>query len=131
MEKTAANVAEAKTALYGDDEAPGAVGLLTIAEARLRECESWSDQLRDFSARARELLALSQELERDVDAFSNAMDFSPEELAQVEERLDVIGRLMKKYVRDEEGLIALEQETAGQLATIEAMDEDFSALNDQ
>ena len=57
-------MAEAKTALYGDDEAPGVVGLLTIAEARLRECESWSGQLRDFSARARELLALSQELER-------------------------------------------------------------------
>lgn len=131
VEKTAANMAEAKTALYGDDEAPGVVGLLTIAEARLRECESWSGQLRDFSARARELLALSQELERDVDAFSNSIDFSPEELAQIEERLDVIGRLMKKYMRDEEGLLALERETAGQLAAIEAMDEDLSALNDQ
>ncbi|RAZ02757.1 DNA repair protein RecN, partial [Klebsiella oxytoca] len=69
------------------------------------------------------LLALSQELERDVDAFSNSIDFSPEELAQIEERLDVIGRLMKKYMRDEEGLLALERETAGQLAAIEAMDE--------
>ena len=131
VEKTAANMAEAKIALYGDDEALGVVGLLTIAEARLRECENWSGELRDFSARARELLALSQELERDVDDFSNSIDFSPEDLARTEERLDAIGRLMKKYARDEEGLIALERETAGQLAAIEAMDEDLSALNDQ
>lgn len=130
-ERLANSLAEAKTALYGDDEAPGVVGLLTIAEARLRECESWSGELRDFSARARELLALSQELERDVDAFSGSVDFSPEQLAQTEERLDTISRLMKKYSRDEEALIALEQETAGQLAAIEAMDEDLSALNDE
>ena len=99
VEKIATGVMEAKLALYGDEDQPGVTELLTGVEARLRSCESWSEEIRGFCGRAGELLALSQELERDIDAFSNSIDYTPAELAATEERLDTIGRLMKKYGR--------------------------------
>lgn len=130
VEKIATGVMEAKAALYGTDDDPGVTTLLTDVEERLRSCESWSEEIRGFCSRTRELLALAQELERDIDTFSLGIDYSPEELDTTEERLDAITRLMKKYSRDEQGLLELAQETARELADASTMDEDLSALND-
>lgn len=129
VEKIATGVMEAKLALYGDEDQPGVTELLTGVEARLRSCESWSEEIRGFCGRAGELLALSQELERDIDAFSNSIDYTPAELAATEERLDTIGRLMKKYGRDEAELLALQEETRQQLDDLETMDDDLAACN--
>ncbi len=45
VEKIATGVMEAKLALYGDEDQPGVTELLTGVEARLRGCESWSEEI--------------------------------------------------------------------------------------
>ena len=57
------------------------------------------------------------------------MDYSQEELAQTEERLEVLERLMKKYAVDEEGLLRLEEESRREVEQLEHMGEDLSQLN--
>lgn len=131
VEKIATGVMEAKIALYGTDDDPGVTSLLIGVEERLRGCESWSEEIRGFCSRTRELLALAQDLERDIDTFSLSIDYSPEELTVTEERLDVITHLMKKYSRDEAGLLELAEQTVQELGVVDTMDEDLGALNDE
>ena len=72
---------------------------------------------------------MCQELERDAGSFLGTVDYSQEELAQTEERLEVLERLMKKYAVDEEGLLRLEEESRREVEQLEHMGEDLSQLN--
>ena len=119
----------AVTALSGNDEETGAIGLVSQAEERFRTCAKWSPECEGFRSRSQEILALCQELERDAGSFLGTVDYSQEELAQTEERLEVLERLMKKYAVDEEGLLRLEEESRREVEQLEHMGEDLSQLN--
>lgn len=129
QEKISRSLMVAVTALSGNDEETGAIGLVSQAEERFRTCAKWSPECEGFRSRSQEILALCQELERDAGSFLGTVDYSQEELAQTEERLEVLERLMKKYAVDEEGLLRLEEESRREVEQLEHMGEDLSQLN--
>ena len=129
QEKISRSLMAAVTALSGNDEETGAIGLVSQAEERFRTCAKWSSEIESFHSRSQEILALCQELERDAGSFLGTVDYSQEELAQTEERLEVLERLMKKYAVDEEGLLRLEEESRREVEQLEHMGEDLSQLN--
>lgn len=129
QEKISRSLMAAVTALSGNDEETGAIGLVSQAEERFRTCAKWSSEIEGFRSRSQEILALCQELERDAGSFLGTVDYSQEELAQTEERLEVLERLMKKYAADEEGLLRLEEESRREVEQLEHMGEDLSQLN--
>ena len=129
QEKISRSLLMAVTALSGNDEETGAIGLVSQAEERFRTCAKWSSEIESFRSRSQEILALCQELERDAGSFLETVDYSQEELAQTEERLEVLERLMKKYAVDEEGLLRLEEESRREVEQLEHMGEDLSQLN--
>ena len=129
QEKISRSLMAAVTALSGSDEETGAIGLVSQAEERFRTCAKWSPECEGFRSRSQEILALCQELERDAGSFLGTVDYSQEELAQTEERLEVLERLMKKYAVDEEGLLRLEEESRREVEQLEHMGGDLSQLN--
>ena len=131
QEKISRSLLMAVTALSGNDEETGAIGLVSQAEERFRACAKWSPECETFRSRSQEILALCQELLRDAGSFLGTVDYSQEELAQTEERLEVLERLMKKYAADEEGLLRLEEESRREVEQLEHMGEDLSRLNGQ
>ncbi|RHO57561.1 DNA repair protein RecN [Ruminococcaceae bacterium AM07-15] len=131
QEKISRSLLAAVTALSGNDEETGAIGLVSQAEERFRTCAKWSSEIESFRSRSQEILALCQELERDAGSFLGTVDYSQEELAQTEERLEVLERLMKKYAVDEEGLLRLEEESRREVEQLEHMGEDLSQLNEK
>ena len=57
-----------------------------------------------------------------------SLDFSPEEFDALESRLSLLNKLQRKYSADEEGLIALLEESRRKLDEIEGADETVSRL---
>jgi len=87
----------AHSALSGDEERDGAVALLQVAESALGSGAALSENLSSLTDKASELSCAAADLAELVRDFRAELDISPDELDQVESRLDVIYRLRKKY----------------------------------
>ena len=105
-EKIAKELMRARLALDGDDEIDGALRMLDDASdsvlnaARyLPDLESASDRL---SSALYELQDISRELERAMDD----IDANPGRLEEIEERMDLLYRLKRKYGDSEEEMLA-------------------------
>ena len=90
-------VEEAWQALTGGDDGEGAVGLIDQAAGALSSASRYSDALAQVAARTDELRYAADDVAEQVRDLRDAFDFSPEELDQLEGRLDTLYRLKKKY----------------------------------
>ena len=111
---------EALVLLLGvdDDEAPAAADLLSNAERALSQLarldptkETWLEKLQGLIS---EFADLSAEL-RD---YQDELEFNPGRLNFIEERLELIGRLKRKYGDDIEAVLAWRDEAAAELHSI-------------
>lgn len=86
-----------KTQLDGSDEQQGAVSLIEQAAEQLSQAARYIDELADAAKTAEsfgyELEDISQQIRQQLDM----LEFDPNELNDIEERLDTISRLKKKY----------------------------------
>ena len=96
-EKLTDCVQEASAALSGGDESLGAASLLTEAARALNRAGGVSPQLSALAARLDELMYNVQDAADELRDLRDGFEFSPEELEQLESRLDVIHRLKRKY----------------------------------
>ncbi len=84
-------------ALTGGEEGEGAVSLLMEAENRLSQGGKYSPDLKDLSEKAERLRCDTDDLAELVRDLRGTLDFYPGELDEIEERLDRLYRLKKKY----------------------------------
>lgn len=84
-------------ALTGGDDGEGAVSLIMEAENRLVQGGRYSGDLRELSEKAAQLRCDADDLAELVRDLRNTLDFYPGELDEIEERLDKLYRLKKKY----------------------------------
>jgi DNA repair protein RecN (Recombination protein N) len=117
---------EAYSALHGGDDAEGAVSLLEIAAAALLGVAAFSGDTDDLHKRAADLSYLAGDLARDLSGFREGLDFSPTEAEEIENRLDLLRRLTKKYGPD---LAAYANQAAAELASFEDAAGRLEALN--
>ena len=96
-EKLIDAVQSAYYALYGDEDGEGAVSLIGDAEYALSGVRRVNDELNDLTEKMTQLRYNADDLAEQVRDLRDSFDFSPGELDEVENRLDVIFRLRKKY----------------------------------
>ena len=93
-------------ALTGGDEVEGAVSLMMEAEDRLEQAGRYSDGLRELAEKAAQLRCDAEDLAELVRDARGALDLYPGELDELEERLDKLYRLKKKYGGSAEEMLA-------------------------
>jgi len=96
-ERLTGAVDRAYLALTGDDDGAGAVSLLMEAEGQLTQGGRYSRELKDLAERAAQLRCDGDDLAEQVRDLRDKLEFYPGELDEIEERLDVLYRLKKKY----------------------------------
>lgn len=84
-------------ALFGTDSQDGAASLLAEAEGNLSRVSNLSADLSQLSENLAALRYGTEDAAERLRDLKNSFDFSPKELDQVEDRLDHLHRLKKKY----------------------------------
>ena len=121
----------AYTALNGEDELPGAAGLLGEAEAAVAALTPLDADISPLSERLGELYYSCRDIASEIADMLSQTEFDAGEQAQLEQRLDVLYRLRQKYGRDEAGLLALLEEARRELDGMEHAGEELEKLYDQ
>ena len=84
-----------------------------------------SDFLRSHEAATIEL----EDLERNLVDYQSRVEIDPEALQKIEERLNLLHSLQRKYTRDEEGLIAMKQELTLLVERFDRRDEALAEID--
>ncbi len=107
-----------KSRLDGDDEQQGAVSLIEQASEQLLQAAKYIENLSSAAKKAEsfgyELEDISQQIREQLEM----LEFDPNELNDIEERLDLISRLKKKYGGSIEEILAFCEEAEKQLDEI-------------
>ena len=90
-------IQEAMFALSGGEDSQGACDLISEAEGAIRSVTRLGPQLEELGEKLTSLHYAADDAAETIRDFAGEFDFSPEELDQLESRLDVIYRLKKKY----------------------------------
>ena len=127
-ERIARALTAAEAALSGGEEGAGAAALAAGAAQSLQEISPFAPEL---SMLAERLSGLRYELEdalAEVCSASAGMDTQPGELEQVEERLDTLYRLSRKYVETEEDMLIFLEQARQELDAITFSEERMKKL---
>lgn len=127
-ERIARALTAAEAALSGGEEGAGAAALAAGAAQSLQEISTFAPEL---SMLAERLSGLRYELEdalAEVCSASAGMDTQPGELEQVEERLDTLYRLSRKYGETEEDMLIFLERARQELDAITFSEEHIKKL---
>ena len=131
-EQLAALADEAYQALYeGSGETPAALDALAQATKALTGLAKIDPSLAEHLQTAESAAAQLDDLARTVRTYRERIEFSPKKLDQVEDRLDAIRRLKRKYGATIEEVLAFAQNAAAQLDGITHASERIEELVNQ
>ena len=116
--------------MYGGEDTEGAVALITEAGAQLDRAARYADGLRRITERLLDLRYSAQDVSDELRDFRAELDFSPGELDGLDERLDLLKRIARKYGGETEALEQLEKAKA-ELSDIEDGASKLSKLEDE
>jgi len=127
-EKLSDGLQEAAQCLYGGEDTDGAAALVAQAERALAKLSRYTEQYDDIRQTLTDLhyqLADAAETVRDNAA---ALEYSGEELENIEARLDVIHKLRRKYGVTCEDILAYLENAKKELDTMEFADDHIQRL---
>ncbi|MBQ9979749.1 MAG: DNA repair protein RecN [Oscillospiraceae bacterium] len=122
------SVSAASAALSGGDDEAGACTLISRAERELRSAGKISEKAAALSSRLAELSAEAEDVAAEAGDLLSELDFSPDEIERIEERLDLLYRLRRKYGDTAEEMLAYLEKAKAQLEEIELSDENRQRL---
>lgn len=128
-EKILQSLRRAYDAINGTEETLGALQLFTDAAASLQEAARYDAAVEKT---AQEVLDLSYNVEAYTDEIRNAFDslsYDPGDLERIEERLDQLYKLSRKYGETEEEMIAYLENAQKELDEIAFSEERTEALH--
>ena len=96
-EKIADGMNDAVENIYGSDDTDGAAGMLATAERALARISRFSDHISGLHERVADLMYQVQDLAEEVRDARDDLAYSADELEEIEQRLDVIHKLRRKY----------------------------------
>jgi len=112
----------------GEEEQRSALDLLSDAAARLADLARLDDALADAEAQAEAALEILGELTRGIRNYRDDVEFDPQRLEEVEERLELIRRLERKYGDTIEEVLAFADQAEAELDGITHSEERADAL---
>jgi DNA repair protein RecN (Recombination protein N) len=95
---------------------------------QLRELHRLDESTSDFLRSHETAIVELEELARSLTAYQNRVDIDPEALQQMEDRLNLVQSLQRKYHGDEDALIALASELKERLENIDRREERVKEL---
>ena len=121
-------VNNAFTALYGSERSEGAVSLIEEAESAVSSSIKYSDKLSTISSLLSDLRYSAEDVAEQLRDMRADLDFSPNELDEVENRLDLLKRLTRKYGSDEGEVLEFLERSKKELDEIEYSSERMKKL---
>ena len=123
---------EAYRALYeGGEEAASALDLVSQVVRALTGLQRLDPSLAPHTRAAEELALQMEELARALRAYRDSVEHDPARLQEVEDRLDLIYRLKRKYGDSIEEILAYEEAARRELETITHSEERIAALEQE
>lgn len=127
-EKLSNGLEEAVACLYGSDDIDGASGLLAQAEYALGRLLRFSDSFGPLHDRVSDLMYQVQDVAEEARDTRDSLNYSADELEQIESRLDVIHKLRRKYGVTCEDILNYLEKAKKELDEIEFADDHLERL---
>ena len=127
-EKLSDGMQSAVSALYGGDDSDGAVALLQEAGRELGRLSRYTDAYAPMQEKLTDLMYQLQDVAEELWDAKDSLSYSPQELDRIEERLDTIHRLRKKYGATCEDILAYLERVKAELDEIEFADDHLEKL---
>jgi len=128
-----ADALEALALLADDDVADGSTVsvLLRTVAARTADIATLDGGATSLSAQANELLVLADDLGRELRAYAEGVDSDERRLAEIDERIDAIQTLKRKYGSTIADILEFAGNARSELAGLSSRENDVSALEEQ
>lgn len=136
-QETLSHAEEIKSSLYRvssclDGEEQGVVSLLKESLSSMEALERYFPRAKEIAERLRSAYIDLNDLASEMEGMIEDVEFNPDRLAWVNERLDTLYALQQKHrVSSVDDLIALRDQFRAQLTDIESFDEQIAALEKQ
>ena len=127
-EKITKSLYKAKAILDGDDDIDGVISLTDDACTSLSVSARYQESLTDISDRLLNTLYELRDISDIIEDSISDVESDPYRLEQIEERLDLLYRLSKKYGETEEQILSYLDSAKAELASLEAYDENREKL---
>ncbi|BCX04487.1 MAG: DNA repair protein RecN [Candidatus Roseilinea sp.] len=128
-EALAAYADEAHAALYESTrDAPAALDLIAQAMRAIANLMRFDKQFEEYYKSLEEANAIVAEVARTLRDYRDAIEFNPQRLQKVEDRLELIKKLKRKYGETVEAVIAFGEQAEAELNQIEHSAEHIEAL---
>lgn len=128
-----ADAAEALALLAGDDPLEGATAttLLRAATSRTADITTLDATASELGERANELLILAEDLARDLRSYAENVESDDQRLTEIEDRIDAIQRLKRKYGATIEEVLAFGEAARLDLERLSSSENDIAALQER
>lgn len=130
-EEAAKAYSSALEAVNGDDENPGAESLLQCALESVVRFSELSPEIKKAAALLENAVDEIADAKSVIGGELSVLDFDPREREEIEERLDELFRLGKKYGDGEEKMLAYLDNAKRKLNSIVNNEEELEKLNDE
>lgn len=127
-EKLSDGMQTAVEALYGNDDSDGAVALLQEAGRELSRLSRYTDAYNTIQEKINDLMYQLQDVAEELWDAKDDLSYSPQELDRIEDRLDTIHRLRKKYGATCEDILAYMEKAKIELDEIKFADDHLEKL---
>ena len=117
--------------LYGGDEPGSALDRLLEGRQILEKVVTIDPRLRPFEEMLGEAAAQVEEVAREIRLYREKIEFNPAQLAVVEERLDEIYKLKRKYGKSIPEILAYAKKVREELEAIEGEEERLEELAEE
>jgi DNA repair protein RecN (Recombination protein N) len=113
----------AYSALYGGDDEDGAVALAIAAENAVEGLSRYTDKFETLVERLRDLRYNAADIAEEIRDARDELNFSPELLERLDDRLDLLRRMARKFGGDEGAAIEYLDNARAELSELELSDE--------
>ena len=125
---TAFTLLSGETDEIGTETSQAALPALRKAAAQLAEIATLDPAMQSVSARADELVYLLEDIATEARTYRDGIEADPARLEAVEERLDLIKRLKRKYGATVDEIIAFGEQAARELESLAGDEVDLDSL---
>lgn len=112
----------------GSKEGISVLAALSKIKKDLEDMSRFDDSMTNTQKMIEEALVILQEAAYELRDYGENMEFSPERLNKLQNRMDIIYRLRKKYGTTVEEILAHQQKVKRELSAIENYDDDMTKL---
>lgn len=103
----------------GDGESPSTLDIFSEAVGRIERLARIDGAMQDVAATSQSVLEQIADLGRELQDYADALEFNPERLAEVEERIHLIENLKRKYGDSIDEILAFAEEAQTELEELD------------